>query len=502
MLANLLRDSVSAYVTSGAKLTPVASAVKEIGNVLMSNSPEYQKLLSAGVLGGYEFSRDIEASTEALEKDLRRKTGTRTRGELAASPFTFFWEKLEKGTEISDAATRIAVYKSTLAETGNEAEAIHRALEVINFNRKGSSAVVRIAAAGIPFLNARIQGLDVFFRAGIRPFMDKNATEQEKQVQKAMFIRGMTMMGISLMYAAAVSGESDYENQEEETKDNNWIIPIGNGRPPIKIPTPFEVGVLFKTIPERIYRSFFMPDKENRDTTDDLHKSMKRAIQSTFGINPIPQLAAPLVEARDNYSVFTQRPIVGPNMQNIAPEFQVGPNTSEWAERLGKEAKMSPIMIDHVFRGYFGTIGVYASDLLDAGINAAAPPDSSQKPSKRIDQMPIIKRFLADPEARGKITSYFDLKSAVDTTVRTINLLERDNDPSLPDYFEKNQQIYAARDFMNNLNKRMDELQMQANMIRAAAIPPDEKRDMLSEITKAQNMLVNDIRAIRNIIEP
>jgi len=160
---------------------------------------------------------------------------------------------------------------------------------------------------------------------------------------------------------------------------------------------------------------------------------------------------------------------------------------------------MSPMMIDHVFKGYTGTMGVYASDLLDAALSTTT---DVQKPSKRIEQMPIIKRFLADPEARGKITSYFDLKHSVDTTVRTINLLEKQGDPNLPNYVEKNAQLFAARDFMNNLNKQMDDLQKQANMIRAADIPADEKRDMLMEITKAQNLLVNDIRQIRNIIKP
>jgi hypothetical protein len=39
-------------------------------------------------------------------------------------------------------------------------------------------------------------------------------------------------------------------------------------------------------------------------------------------------------------------------------------------------------------------------------------------------------------------------------------------------------------------------------MIRSANIPANEKRDMLAEITKAQNLLVNDIRQIRNILKP
>jgi hypothetical protein len=215
----------------------------------------------------------------------------------------------------------------------------------------------------------------------------------------------------------------------------------------------------------------------------------------------VPQIAAPLLEARDNYSVFTQRPIVGQNMQGIAPEFQVGPGTSKWAEILGQQAGMSPMMIDHVFKGYTGTMGVYAADLLDAAIGAISPSEV-EKPSKRIEQMPIIKRFLADPEARGKITSYFDLKHSVDTAVRTMNKLEKEGNENIEGYVDKNAELIAARDFMKSLNKQMDELQQQANMIRSAEMPADEKRDMLSEITKAQNLLVADIRSIRNLVKP
>jgi hypothetical protein len=497
MLANLMRDSVSAYVTSGANITPLVSTMKEFTSVLMNNSPEYQKLLSAGALGGYEFSRDIESSTSEFAKDLRKKTGTKTTFEKATSPFTLFWNGLEKGTTASDAATRIAIYKATLKETGNEAEAIHRALEVMNFNRKGSSAVVRIAAATIPFLNARMQGLDVFFRSGIRPFFNKDATAMERQVQKAMIVRGSFILGMSAMYAAAIAGNPDYEAQEEETKDNNWIIPLGNGRAPLKIPIPFEVGTLFKTVPERIYRRFY-----GLDTNADTAKAVKRALVSTFGINPVPQVILPLAEAKANYSVFTQREIISGNMKDISPEFQVGPGTTKTAEFIGKQTGLSPIMIDHVYKGYTGTIGGYAADLLDASIAALSPEYSNQKASKRFTQMPIVKRFFADPDARGKVTAFYDLKNSVDSAVRTVNFLDKTNNEGISGFAEKNATLYASRDLVNSLNKQMQDLQDQASMVRTAPIPPDQKRDILLEISKAQNLLVNDIRAIRKIIQP
>jgi hypothetical protein len=492
MLANMMRDSVSAYVTSGAKMTPIASTIKNFGSVLMKNSPEYQKLLSAGVIGGYEFSRNIEASAEAFSQDLREKTGTRTGLEKALRPLTGLKGFLERGTEASDAATRIEVYKATLKETGNEAEAIRRALEVMNFNRKGSSAVVRIAAAGIPFLNARMQGLDVFFRAGIRPFsfLDQNATEQEKQIQKAMFIRGATIMALSVMYAAAVSGDPDYEGQEAETKDNNWIIPsLG-----IKVPIPFEVGTLFKTIPERIYRYAY-----GSDNTKDLADSMKRALLSTFAFNPIFQVVNPILEVRDNYSSFTQRPIIGEAMKGIAPEYQVGPGTTKMAELLGKEIGMSPIQIDHLYKGYTGTMGMYLADVMDSVYSLG---DDNPKASKRFEQTPVLKRFLVDPEARGTVSAYYDLKTSVDQVVRTVNRLTKEGNEEVGPYLEKNASLYAARGFISDLDKQMQELQSHANMIRNSPMDRDAKRDALSEITKAQNELTKNIQDVRKAVQP
>ena len=490
MLANMMRDSLSAYITSGANINPVISTVKNFGDVMMHRSPSYQALLNAGVLGGYEFSRNVEAGAEALAKDLRKKTGTQSGAEKLFKPFTGVWDFLEHGTGASDAATRIAVYESTLKETGNEGEAIRRALEVMNFNRKGRSAVVRIAAAAIPFLNARVQGLDVFFRAGIRPFYDKNATAYEKQVQKAMLIRGATLMALSTMYAAAIMGDPDYEKQEQETKDNNWLIPsLG-----IKLPIPFEVGTLFKTIPERIYRYYY-----GADTSKDLADSMKRALQSTFAFNPVPQVVAPLMEARDNYSVFTQRPIVSDAMKNIAPEYQIGPSTTKFAEWLGKQTGTSPLMIDHVYKGYTGTMGTYLADVMDSVFSAGS---DNPKASQRFEQTPVLKRFLLDPEARGQVSAFYDLKHSVDQTVRTVNLLEKQASPELGNYLNENISMLGMKKYVSSVDTQMQKLNAQSALIRSTPMPADEKRKMLDEITKIQNNLTNGVQLIRKMAQP
>ena len=415
---------------------------------------------------------------------MQRKYGSTTATDKVLRPFTWVWEALEKGTEASDAATRIAVYERVMEETGNEAEALYRALEVMNFNRKGSSAVVRILTAAVPFLNARVQGLDIFYRASF----GQMATKDAKAIQKAFWVRGMTMMALSSMYFLAVSDDEEYKKQEAETKDNYWIIP-GVG----KFPTPFEVGVLFKTIPERILAYSFKDD-----TGEDFKKSMTRALVSTFAFNPIPQTVKPIVETTTNYSFFTMRPIVGQGMEKVAPEFQVGPSTSKLAEMIGSQLGLSPIKIDAIIQGYTGTIGMYGVQAIDAVLNANS---DSPNASKRFEQLPIIKRFALDPEARGNITQYYELKNAVDSLAATSSLLEKSMKPDeWVEYMRENKGLFATQDYVRDLEKEMKELREMRRLVQTGSFSADSKRDYLTTIGQAENNLTKNIQTVKKLI--
>lgn len=491
MMANMMRDSLSAWVTSGAKMTPIASTIANFGKSLAGTSPEFKALLNAGILGGYEFSQNTEQSGQTLAQALRLKAGTGNLGDKASS----LWGLLEKGTTASDAATRIEVYKSTLAETGNEAEALFRSLEVMNFNRKGSSAVIRVMTAAIPFLNARMQGLDVLYRAGIRPLTDKllfgkEPTQREKEIQRIFFVRGMTIAALSAMYWMLTNDEEEYKKQEQETKDNYWLFPsLG-----IKIPIPFEVGVIFKVLPERL-----MALTIGEDTAKDFRESMARNIRNTLAIDYLPQTIKPIVEVESNFSYFTRRPIIGQGLDGVGDPFQVGPTTSLVAEKIGKQTGMSPMKIDHLINGYTGTIGMYMVDALDAIMDMNS---DSPKASKRFEQMPVLKRFALDPEARGNVSAYYEMKNSVDEVVRTSNLLERtSNYKEWGPYMEDNIKLLATKDYILDLENSMKEFREMQVLIRSSSLSADEKRDALLNITKAQNALTSNIQLLKKNVQ-
>jgi hypothetical protein len=486
MMANLMRDSLSAWVTSGQKMTPLASTISNFGKSIGGKDATFLALKNAGVIGGYEFAQDVETSGSLLGAKLRKETGTQTGTEKALRPFNSLWEGLERGTEASDAATRMAVYNSVMERTGNEAEAIYRAMEVMNFNRKGNLAVVRILTAAVPFLNARMQGLDVFYRAAF----GKNASEDAAAIQKSFFIRGSMLTALTTMYWFATHDDEEYIRQEQEVRDNNWLFPAAG----IRIPTPFEVGTLFKVIPERILEYTF-----GNDTGKDLSESMARALISTFAFNPIPQTVLPLVEARTNYSFYTMRPIVGQGMEGIAPEYQVGPNTTQIAQSVGKTLGVSPMKVDHIVNGYTGTMGMYLVDAIDQILSIN---DASPKASKRFEQMPVIKRFAVDKEAKGTVSAYYDLKNSVDQVVRTMNLMERTAQGSeMGAYMKDNARLFGMRDYVSSVEKDMKQLREATVKIRSSSMDPDAKRDALRAITEAQNQLTGRIRALKKSID-
>jgi hypothetical protein len=178
----------------------------------------------------------------------------------------------------------------------------------------------------------------------------------------------------------------------------------------------------------------------------------------------------------------------------------VAPNTSEAAKKLGKILGESPIIVDHIMKGYTGSLGMYAIDLIDAVLFSNG---DSPKPAKRFEQMPVIKRFALDKEAKGTVTAYYDLKNSVDEIVRTVNLMERTgNAEDMGDYIEKNAHLLGMKGYISSVEKQMKVLREASIQIRSSDMSAEEKMEALSSITEAQNAMTANIREIKKSIEP
>ena len=487
MAANLFRDSFAAWFVGGKKgYKPVIDSLDQVIRIAAQDSIEAQNLLRAGIGTGYEFKGDAAASSEVVLAELRKQSGIKTTSEKVFQLPSDIWNALEMGTTASDLASRAAVYKRTMEEGGGEAQAVIDALEIMNFGRRGDNPLIQILTASIPFLNARIQGLDVLYRAGF----GKLAVKDSKARQKAFFVRATSLMALTTLYYMMAKDTEEYKRAEQEVKDNNWII---GGK---KLPVPFELGFLFKTIPERITAYFY-----GQDTTEDLVASFKRGITGTLNAQPFPQAIKPIVEVTTNHSFFTGRDIVSRKFEGIEDRYQAGSGTSLLARYLGETINISPIQIDFLTRAYLGTIGSYGVMVVDEILQSQGAP---LKPELNIDRLPIIKRFVADEYGTGTVTEFYEVREKIREAVKTFkHLSDTRSQDEVAQYLQENGGLLIFEGYVNDLALKLNELtKLSIRIGNAKNLSSEEKRQRQNSIKDQQYNLTKRIKNLKkNIAE-
>jgi len=499
----ILRDSISAWTLSGANYTPVISSLKETVSIAVGlttgNLPkEFKQLRDAGVITGYDQGvRQID-TTEKLVNNLYKKEIKKQRStvkKIAMAPFDTLakvWEILGQGTAITDAATRVAVYKDALKRTGNEAEAIFQAMEVLNFTRRGNNPAFQFLAQTTMFLNPRIQGLDVFYRGLTGKYGIGRGLSPAKRL-KSVFLRFAGLMSLVPYYYLLVRDSEEYKEAPDEIKDNYIIIPGSKNLTgqTIALPKPFEVGLLAFTIPERLLANT-MDDIAGKDVADNL----ARNISHTLSITP-PTLVEPLIENYFNYDFFTGRKII-PTYLEGTDDLAYRPSTDTLSRVVGDQMNISPLYVENLIRGYSGSMGTYLVQGVDSMLREGLT--GSERASLRVDQLPVIGAFTLPPEGRGIENQFYDLKGMTDDLVQSFRKLE-DDVVNRGDTFaigmakEYRVEYYEAlKDLQSQLQETADLLKEARNLegitINDQTLSPDEKRDKLVEIQDAKNELL------------
>ena len=479
VIVNVLRDTLSSAVTSGAPITgadgftPVIDSFKN----LFGDMKDLEKF---GVLGGYDFQNDEGSVKQFIDRTMRKEGLQPNNSTNAKDMFFKLWDGLGALTTKSDGATRKAVYDSVYkklikegyTEAQAQSEAAFQALEIINFGRRGLSPMFRTITAAIPFLNARIQGLDVLFRAGFGKYsaVDKiqegeTRNEVRNRIIRRAFTRGGFLMALTALYYMMVSDDEEYQNLRREVRDDNWIIPLPDGIPALKIPIPFEVGMLFKTFPERFIDEFM-----GREIEPEFGTSIKRQLGTSakvpfFDAGLGFQLLKPFAEVYQNRNTFTNTEIVPYYQQKLERGLQARPSSNELLRVIGETFNISPAKLEHVLRGYTGTLGGYVLDIADVTARAVTgtpliPPD--------LNSVPVLRRLLIDLDRSGGglQQQFYELRGEVDTVVQTMNKLRENERFDEYSAYRSNMQgvlnikgqVRSIERYLDNYRKRRDRL--------------------------------------------
>lgn len=496
VVRNMIRDTISASVTSGSNYIPVIDTLRGWGDGV-------EKLEKFGVVGGYDYRNDPENITKFFRKEFRKhKIPNTGRGSLIDN-VEAIWDWSGDVSTKSDAATRNAVYKDVLARTGNEAEAIFQAMEIINFSRAGTNPLVRTIAATNAFLNARVQGLDVFYRAATGQY-SANSQLGKSMIIKSFATRASMLMGLTWMYYMLMADEDEYKMATDVSRELYWLLPNpwGDARHPLRIPVPFEAGFFFKTLPE-IFLAKLYGGEEGRDmmSNKEVKNALARGIGSTLEFNPIPDALSPLVEAYYNHSFFTQRPIVPYYIDTqLYEELKTTIGTTEIAKKLseaglGPFAGLSPIEIDHVVKQYTGSMGAYALSLLDYAVRQgqAAVTGTQEKilPEKPLFEQPMIRSIFARTGSLGYKEDFYDLFEYTKKVTGSMKALEEEK--RLDELFALMKASGHIEDMagdVRRINKKLAEIRKDKKEIAKMDMSAAAKRRWMEQFEEEENALL------------
>jgi hypothetical protein len=465
-IRQMIRDPLNAWMTTGTDAVPVLSSMKEMASMVAGRNETERKLMETGAISSNVFSGD-ERDTAQFIKDI-------------AAGKSLWAKTLAKADALAmqaDAATRVVVYKDSLAKGMSEQDALNRTLESMNFGRRGVSPSMHWLSIMIPFFNAQIQGLDVIYRAykGDMPHSEK------LKIKEKMLARGALMAMGTLAYAAVMEDDEAYKRAKPEERFANWFVYIPGVSEPVRVPIPFELGFLFKALPEAIYGMAANDEKAGKTL-----KGLGKLLDQT---NPfsLPQAIKPLTEVVLGKSFF-QGDIESAREKDQRATDRYRTNTTEVAKLLGqatgKVSDISPISIDYLIRGYFGGLGIaivqLANPILAADQKEIAEP--STKPSK----VPLIGGLFQPVEGRGTLDEAYDRMQEIKRIKGSYNKLVEDGKRAEAQEFQQNYaNDLAQTSISGRVQKELGELAKQERAIKASTkLSTEEKDRRLAQIDK------------------
>lgn len=486
----VVEDATRAAFYSGVE-RPLVVAMKTLynmpriffGEVLGRKSPAAKRMEELGIVGDYDFN--IYQPTNEIEKEIGAK-GRGTAGTI--------FHMLEKFTKASDLAARMAVYEETMRETnGDEVLAQTRARELINFQRRGSSGSMRVAARVIPFFNAYAQGMDVLYRAASG--IDSSSAVERTTARRLFMGRVAMMSALGFAYALAMSDDEGYKNATDDVRDSNWLLPNG-----YKLPTPKELGFIYKVIPERIveyYRRQGTPEEQS--AMNALSGVMKAAYSAYSSPTTVPSYVRPILENMTNYSFFLQRELESASMQRFQPGQRFTSSTSELAKGIGEATNISPIKIDNLLKGMFGMAGSTTLLATDAMLNPT-------RPDRPIYQMPFGSIFTYDTVGGRAKTEFYDLRERVSQADATYkDILKHDPEKALK-FYEDNASLIAIAPQVNKSLKELSDLRRLRTAIERGTddelgVDGKERRNMIDELRGYENESVSYVRELQKLVQ-
>jgi len=454
----IIRDPLNAWMTTGTDAVPVLSSMKELASMVAGRSDAEKKLMETGAISSNVYSGDEQDMAKFLKDLSAGKTG---------------WDKALSALDTfalqGDAATRAVIYKDSLAKGMTEQEALLRTLESMNFSRRGVSPSMQALSTLIPFFNAQVQGLDVIYRAmkGDMPF------SQQLDIRGKMVRRGLMLAAGTIAYAAMMEDDEAYQRAKPEERLANWFVYLPGVDEPVRVPIPFEMGFLFKALPEAVY-AMAMQDGKADAALSGLSKLAMQTVPLT-----LPQAVKPITEAILGKS-FYSGDIESTREKDVLATERYRDSTTELAKTIGAvtgKAGVSPIMLDYLMRGYTGGLGIALVQLANPLLASSDKAEVAQ-PTTKISKQPFIGGLFQPVEGRGTLDEAYDRMKEIQQVKGTFNdMVAKGQRAEAMAFAQEYSDKLSAASISGSVQKQLGELAKLERQIKSSPSLTTEQKD-------------------------
>lgn len=499
MLANPLRDSQNALVTSKlpvSEVVPLFAQIKSAYEMMMKN-PEYDLFLLNG--GGFAGIHSTE--TKSGLNNLYIKSGVDPFKDVLNTPESL-WGRYKEIIQGFENFVRFQEYQG-LREKGvaPRAAALAGRNVSVDFAKEGASELVRNLNGSMPFLNTMIQSTTREIESLSVPNAKEIAAGADPKKWKRLLAGagGLTATAVSAWIYNQMFHKEDYDtNLADFIKDTHivygykpeWFGMPGDGHSKfITIPIPYGIGFTFAGIPVRLMESV------QQGTAQPVARAVGNYLKSVANLSENPALATLEAGAQvagisdpKEAKTFTGAPVLPKGLQGQAPITQIKPDTATWAVDTGQALGLSPVMTEYFVRQYLSGLTDVAATMYDTLTDRRTELGLGTKPDPGLQGRPFIGRLIKDIPTKYSI---YDEKlhaatKAIKQEMDTIALQKtRFNFDKLYKELAKTNPKYGALEGANKsityVNDKINELEAIADSIHRA---PD---DMFIEDIKAAN---------------
>jgi hypothetical protein len=457
-----IRDPLNAWLTTGTDAFPVLSSFKELGSMVAGRSETERTLMESGAVSSNVFTGDERDMSKVLREITSGKAG-----------WTKLLAKADAFALQGDTATRAVIYKDSIAKGMSHQQALLRSVESMNFSRRGLSPSIQMLSTMIPFFNAQIQGLDVLYRA----FKGDMSYNEQLKIREKLFQRGMLLAIGTMAYAAAMQDDEAYKRAKPEERYGNWFVYVPGVSEPLRIPIPFELGYLFKALPEAVY-NLAAGDEKASDAVKGIGKLLGQS-------NPfaLPQAVKPLTEVVLGSSFFGGD-IESDREKNVLATDRYRDSSTEVSKLLGSvtgNVGLSPIKIDYLIRGYTGGLGLALVQLANPLLNTEAEA-GVEKPSMKPSKIPFIGGLFQPVEGRGTLDSAYDKMLEIQQIKGTYNdLITKGKRGEAQAFAQQYSNQLALASTSGSVQKALGEMSKQERFIRNNPKLTTEQKDAALE---------------------